>query len=150
MFRKTHESLCSLRGAKVIYFTVFFLQVSRSLTFLSLSALTVFSNLSHSLIFAMLADRLFYRMYDFLQPCELWEVWCLLLSAGFLFTPLRPDSLLTPQFTLCGKQDSALCVGFASSWHGDRPRTKPDDNAQQPQQTQPTKLPIRANRVCKI
>lgn len=77
-------------------------------------------------------------------------MWCLLLSAGFLFTPLRSDSLLTLQFTLFGKQDSALCVGFASSWHGDRPPTKPDDNAQQPQQTRPTKLPIRANRVQNI
>lgn len=103
-----------------------------------------------SLIFTKLADRLFYRTHDFLQPCELWKAWCLLLSAGFLFTPLCPDSSLALQFTLCGKQDRTLCVGFPSSWHGYRPPTKPDDNAQQPQQTKPTKLHIRVNRVCKM
>ena len=116
----------------------------RSLTFLSLSALTPPSlffltfHTQRSLIFTESADRLFYRTDDFLQPCELWKVRCLLLSAGFLFTPLCPDSLQTLQFTLCGKQDRTLCVGFPSSWHGHRPPTKPDDNAQQPQQTQQT------------
>lgn len=80
-------------------------------------------------------------MHHFLQLCELWKVWCLLLSAGFLFTPLCPDSLLTLQFTLCGKQDRTLCVGFLSSWQGYRPPTKPDNNAQQPQEN-PTNITL--------
>lgn len=104
-----------------------------------------FSNLSHSAFtnfYKLGLTDYFTGCLIFLQPRELWKVWCLLLSAGFLFTPLCPDSLQTLQFTLCGKQDRTLCVGFPSSWHGYRPLTKPGDNAQQPQQTRSAKLCI--------
>lgn len=60
------------------------------------------------------------------------KVGCLLLSAGFLFTLDCLDSLLTLQFTLSGKQERTLCIGFPYSWHGYRSLTKPDNNAQQP------------------
>lgn len=57
-----------------------------------------------------------------------------LLSAGFLFTPLCPDSLQTLQFTLCGKQDRTLSVtAFCPAGTGTDQRPKPRDNTQQPQ-----------------
>lgn len=139
-------------GHQKLNFTIFFLQVLRSLTSHCLLSHhhQFFSKLSYSpfIIFlrlAWLATLQDMKIHDCLQPSELWKVWCLLLPAGFLFTPLCPDSLLTLQFTLCGKQDRTLYVGFPSSWHSYRPPTKADDNAQQPQHASPTKLHMRVN-----
>lgn len=154
LFRKTHEIwvYAASGAAEVINFTVLFLWAFRLLTFFlivcSLTALFVYLTFHSELSVIFLQNRpgrLFFTgcmifFFFFFSLRELWKAWCLLLSAGFLFTPLCPDSLQTLQFTLCGKQDRTLCVGFPSSWHGYRPPTKPDDNARQPQQTQPTKL----------
>lgn len=63
-------------------------------------------NLSHSAI------TLFYKLVltdDLGSPVNFGKVWCLLLSAGFLFTPFCPNSLLTLQFTLRGKQVRTVC-----------------------------------------
>lgn len=62
-------------------------------------------------------QRPFYRTHDFFFFFFAVKVWCLLLSPGFLFTPLCPDSLLALQFTLCGKQDRTLCwLSFQLAW----------------------------------
>lgn len=76
------------------------------------------------------------QFFFLVTPWTLEGVLHSLLSAGFLFTPLCPDSLQTLQFTLCGKQDRTLSVAaFCPAGTGTDQRPKPSDNTRQPQQT---------------
>lgn len=126
LFRKTHETkVNAVSGWGQSHKFDCLLSPSIQITDLSLivcshNALLVFLTFCTqcSLIFYEVdLTEYFTRCMIFLQSRELWKVWCLLLSAGFLFTPLCPDSLLTLQFTLCGKQDRTLCwLSFQLAW----------------------------------
>lgn len=141
LFRKTHESLRSIWEAIVINLSLLFLLASRSVTLFSLSAplktvlfyrLLVFFFLFFIFLLSQDYPDYFVQFYIFFLNNLVNFVLCLLLSAGLLFTPLCPDSLQTPQFTLCGKQDRTLSVtAFCPAGTGTDQRPKPSDNKQQ-------------------
>lgn len=156
LFRKVRESLRSIWEAKVINFSLLFLPASRSLTFFLIVCSIKDRTVSRPFTFCrfflkvILTDYFtHFFLFFFLQPCELKRgVQRLLLSAGFLFTPLCPDSLQTLQFTLCGKQDRTLSVtAFCPAGTGTDQWPRPTQQAQQTQATEPH---LSANSVWSI
>lgn len=115
-----------------------------SLFVCSHACLCCFSNLSHTVLTNFLQshpDRLFYGLHDFFCcPVNFGK-------RGVCCCRQGSSSHLSVQIAckLFNSHSVANKIGHSvlaspSSWHGYRPPTKPDDNAQQPQQSQPKKF----------